>query len=137
MQLMPLCPQAGYCQGIASFTVPNFGWADANWLAVEPHCETRSLMQQASITIVSWVSSFCRFDFEGNGHASTPQELDDVMHAIGSDKQRYEAMLAWRYRKVCVLRSKPKRRLSLNHLASGEPVEGVNASTVAADAIGS
>jgi len=38
------------------------------------------------------------------------------MHAIGSDKQRYEAMLAWRYRKVCVLRSKSKCGLSLNSL---------------------
>jgi hypothetical protein len=42
-----------------------------------------------------------RYDRSGKtGHASTPEQLDAVMHEIGSDKQRYEAMLAWKTRKV-------------------------------------
>jgi hypothetical protein len=47
---------------------------------------------------------FCaafRYDASGkSGHASTPEQLDAVMHDIGSDQARYEAMLAWKQRKV-------------------------------------
>jgi hypothetical protein len=42
----------------------------------------------------------CRFDTSGAGDASTPEQLDALMHEIGSNKQRYEAMLAWKHRKV-------------------------------------
>ena len=34
------------------------------------------------------------------GNATTPKELDALMHAIGSDKARYEAMVAWKFMPV-------------------------------------
>lgn len=40
------------------------------------------------------------YDPSGKGNASTPEELDQLMHDIGTDKERYEAMLQWKYRKV-------------------------------------
>ena len=40
------------------------------------------------------------YDPKGDGDASTPEELDNLMHEIGSDQKRYEAMLQWKYRKV-------------------------------------
>jgi hypothetical protein len=42
----------------------------------------------------------CRFDPAGGGDAATPEELDELMHTIGSDKRRYESMGAWKHRKV-------------------------------------
>lgn len=43
----------------------------------------------------------CRYDATGkSGHASSPEQLDAVMHEIGNDKKRYDAMLAWKTRKV-------------------------------------
>lgn len=40
------------------------------------------------------------YDPEGLGDASTPATLDALMHEIGSDQKRYEAMLKWKHRKV-------------------------------------
>lgn len=40
------------------------------------------------------------YDPAGRGNASTPQELADLLEAIGNDKERYEAMMRWKYRKV-------------------------------------
>jgi hypothetical protein len=37
---------------------------------------------------------------QGKGNASTVQQLDALMHEIGSNKQRYEKMLAWKHKKV-------------------------------------
>lgn len=42
-----------------------------------------------------------RYDQKGAGNASTPEQLDALMHEIGSDRARYEAMVAWKSRKVC------------------------------------
>lgn len=39
------------------------------------------------------------YDPAGKGNASTPTELDALMHEIGSDKARYEAMVAWKHKK--------------------------------------
>lgn len=48
---------------------------------------------------------YCRYDPTGAaGNASTPEQLDTIMHAIGSDQQRYESMLTWKQRKVGSLR---------------------------------
>jgi hypothetical protein len=38
---------------------------------------------------------------QGKGNASTVEELDALMHEIGSNKERYEKMLAWKHKKVC------------------------------------
>lgn len=44
---------------------------------------------------------FCSYNAAGQaGHASSPEELDAVMHEIGSSKERYEAMVAWKRRQV-------------------------------------
>lgn len=56
---------------------------------------------------------FCRYDAKGGGDASTPEELDALMDAIGKDKQRYEAMLAWKHRQV-----RPPCLMSCNHSRS-------------------
>ncbi len=40
------------------------------------------------------------FWLQGEGDASTPEELDALMHAIGTNKTRYEEMVAWKMRKV-------------------------------------
>jgi hypothetical protein len=37
---------------------------------------------------------------QGKGNASTVEELDAMMHEIGSNKERYEKMLAWKHKKV-------------------------------------
>jgi hypothetical protein len=37
---------------------------------------------------------------QGKGNASTVEQLDALMHEIGSSKERYEKMLAWKHKKV-------------------------------------
>jgi hypothetical protein len=41
-----------------------------------------------------------RYDPAGSGHAASPEELDAVLHEIGSNKTAYEAMLAWKHSRV-------------------------------------
>lgn len=40
------------------------------------------------------------YDPKGKGNASTPEELDALLHSIGSNKTRYEEMVAWKSKKV-------------------------------------
>jgi hypothetical protein len=57
--------------------------------------------QPQSLTICVFFCAAARYDASGKtGHASTPEQLAAVVHDIGSDKAKYEAMLAWKHRKV-------------------------------------
>jgi hypothetical protein len=40
----------------------------------------------------------------GKGNASSPQQLYALLQDIGSSRERYEGMLAWRKRKVGFLK---------------------------------
>jgi hypothetical protein len=50
---------------------------------------------------LSWRAPCCRYDSGGGGDASTPVELDALMHSIGSNRTRYEQQLAWKRTQVC------------------------------------
>lgn len=71
-------------------------------LHLQHTCTKLSCVQVQNLLVA--IDCGCRFDPAGNGNASTPEELDDVMHQIGSDKQRYESMLAWKHTPVRSLR---------------------------------
>lgn len=54
-----------------------------------------------SVVCIDSVHVLCSYDPSGrSGHASTPKELDAVMHAIGSSKELYESRMAWKHRQV-------------------------------------
>lgn len=42
----------------------------------------------------------CRYDPLGAGDAASPEHLDVLLHDIGSNQSRFEAMLAWKHLKV-------------------------------------
>jgi hypothetical protein len=66
---------------------------------VEP-CD-KTLVSKTPLCTPYCFLAACSYDASGkSGNASTPEQLDALLHEIGSDKARYEAMLAWKQRKV-------------------------------------
>lgn len=74
------------------------------WDGLRSGCIPVYLGSNSVRDVVPDPGSFVMFDPSGGGDASTPEELDALLHQIGSDRQRYESMTAWRYRKVGRLR---------------------------------
>jgi hypothetical protein len=54
-----------------------------------------------------------RYDPAGSGHAASPEELDAVLHHIGSNKPAYEAMLAWKHSRVSAFTTPVGRNLAV------------------------
>lgn len=73
-------------------------------------------MHVATHTLSLHCFCVCSYDPQGNsGHASTPEQLDDIMHRIGSDKGQYEAMVAWKAQRVSHFVAHPQ------HIAASAP----------------
>lgn len=70
------------------------------WDGLEAGCIPVYLGSPTAPDLVPDRSGVIIYDPKGFGDVSTPQELDNLMHQIGSSKERYEAMLAWKYKQV-------------------------------------
>lgn len=71
------------------------------WESLAAGCVPIYMGNSRTRHIVPDPNSFIMYDPSGkSGHASTPEQLNDVLHEIGSDKARYEAMMAWKHRKL-------------------------------------
>lgn len=70
------------------------------WDGLIAGCVPVYLGAPSALSMIPDRNSIIIYDPLGGGNVSTPEELDQLMHAIGSDQRRYEAMLQWKYRKV-------------------------------------
>eukprot|EP00775_Hariotina_reticulata_P007304 gene7304-7517_t len=69
------------------------------WDGLTAGCIPVYLGPPLALQIVPDAFGVIMYDPNGKGNASTPEGLDALLNEIGNDKQRYEAMLAWRKRK--------------------------------------
>lgn len=72
------------------------------WDALAAGCVPIYMGSATALDQIPDRSSVIMYDSKGKGNVSTPQELDDLMHEIGSSKDKYETMLSWKYTKVRV-----------------------------------
>ncbi|KAF6258523.1 hypothetical protein COO60DRAFT_1691955 [Scenedesmus sp. NREL 46B-D3] len=70
------------------------------WDGLAAGCVPIYLGTPSALNMAPDASSVIVFDPQGKGNASTVEQLDALMHEIGSSKGRYEKMLAWKHRKV-------------------------------------
>lgn len=70
------------------------------WDGLEAGCIPVYLGSSVALDQVPDRSGVIVYDPKGYGDVSTAQELDNLMQQIGSHKERYEAMLAWKYKQV-------------------------------------
>ncbi|WIA21264.1 hypothetical protein OEZ85_000499 [Tetradesmus obliquus] len=70
------------------------------WDGLAAGCVPIYLGSPSALQMAPDGSSIIMYDPKGKGSASTVEQLDALMHEIGSNKERYEKMLAWKHKKV-------------------------------------
>uniref|UniRef100_A0A383W9Z5 Fucosyltransferase n=1 Tax=Tetradesmus obliquus TaxID=3088 RepID=A0A383W9Z5_TETOB len=70
------------------------------WDGLAAGCVPIYLGSPSALQMAPDASSIIMYDPKGKGNASTVEQLDALMHEIGSNKERYEKMLAWKHKKV-------------------------------------
>jgi hypothetical protein len=70
------------------------------WQALAAGCVPIYYGSRSILQYVPDPRSVIVYDPGGKGNASTPQQLYMLLQDIGSSRERYEGMLAWRKRKV-------------------------------------
>lgn len=71
------------------------------WDGLVAGCVPVYMGAPSAVTMVPDRQGIIVYDPTGRGNASTPQELAQLLDAIGRDKNLYESMLRWKYNKVC------------------------------------
>lgn len=70
------------------------------WDSLMAGCIPIYLGSSTVSSLVPDPSGIIIYDADGKGNVSTPEQLDELLYEIGSNKERYEAMIAWKYKKV-------------------------------------
>eukprot|EP00879_Flechtneria_rotunda_P008736 GHRR01009150.1.p1 GENE.GHRR01009150.1~~GHRR01009150.1.p1 ORF type:complete len:719 (+),score=143.14 GHRR01009150.1:255-2411(+) len=77
------------------------------WDALAAGCVPVYMGSRSALQMIPDATAVIVYDPKGRGNVSTTAELDKLMHQIGSDKERYESMLAWKHRQVSCAQLEP------------------------------